>query len=454
MQVSAKKIDGANALIAAKFDKEAIAKAEDSIASKIAKETNIAGFRKGKVPAEVVKRRFKDRLETDVKSQLATRALEEGLKSLESPDLIGAPVVTKSAEKGGSLELELKLSLRPAIVLGDYDALTPSFDPIVVSAETLQETLLKAADSLVKPEAIKEKRGLKEGDYAQFDFNGFVDGKPLANATAKNYELKIGSNSFIPGFEGQMIGLKAGEERQITVTFPQDYHAKDIAGKEAKFDITLNAIKIKTGVELNDEVAKKLLPSVEGANLDKLKAAVEKTLYDEQKTKLYVEELRPKLLEALLGKYVFDLPEIILEQEIDHLATQKARTLNDEDLKKLQSDEKALKALREEFRAEASARVKTTLLIDAIAKAENINVTDRDVAQAIYYQAMQTGQDPKGTLDYYRKNNLTAVVRMSLAEDRALTALLDRKAASGEKKSGKSAKTDGAETKPKKSLKL
>ncbi|MDR1911741.1 MAG: trigger factor [Helicobacteraceae bacterium] len=435
MQISAKKIDGANAVIAASFDQNAIAEAEKEVAAKIAKETNIAGFRKGKVPVSEIKRRFKERLESDAKSALANRAFEDGLKALDKPEMIGMPVVTKSAQKEGVLELELKLSLRPAIELGDYDALVPSFDPIVVTQKSLDETLQKAADSTAKPEAIEQKRGLKEGDYAQFDFGGFIDGKPLEGAQAKDYELKIGSKSFIPGFEEKMIGLKAGETRQIVITFPSDYHVTGIAGKEAKFDVSLKAIKVKKSVELNDEVAKKLLQGVEGANLEKLKEAVEKTLFDEQKSKLYNEELRPKLLETLLKKYEFDLPEIILEQEIDHLATQKARSLDEEALKKLQSDEGALKALREEFRTEAKERVKTTLLIDAIAKAEKIAVSDREVAQAIYYQALQSGQNPQETIDYYRKNNLTAVVKMSLTEDRALTALLDRKALGGEKPS-------------------
>ncbi|MDR0664765.1 MAG: trigger factor [Helicobacteraceae bacterium] len=430
MQVFAKKIDGANALITVEFDKEAILKAENLVAAKIAKETKIAGFRQGKIPASIIKSRFKDQLNADVKSRLANQAFEEGLKRLDKPELIGMPIVTNSREKDGALELELKLSLRPVIELGDYNALTPSFKPIEISPDSLRETLEKAADAVVAPEAIQEKRGLKKGDYAQFDFDGFIDGKPIANASAKDYEIKIGSNGFIPGFEERMIGLKAGEERKITVTFPEDYHAKEIAGKEATFDITLKAIKVKKNVELNDEIAKKLLPGVDDANLEKLENAARKTLYDEQKSKLYNEELRPKLIEALLKKYDFDLPEIILEQEIDHLATQKARTLDEQELKRLQTDETALKNLREEFRDEAKERVKTTLLIDAIAKAENISISDREVTQAIYYQAMQSGQNPKETLDYYRKNNLTAVVRMSLTEDRALTTLLDRAAQS------------------------
>ncbi|MDR2639123.1 MAG: trigger factor, partial [Helicobacteraceae bacterium] len=276
------------------------------------------------------------------------------------------------------------------------------------------------------------------------------DGEPIPNASAKDYEIKIGSNGFIPGFEDQMIGLKAGETKQIAVTFPAEYRAKELAGKAATFAVALKAIKAKKPVAIDDDLAKKLLPNIEGANLEQLKAAVEKTLFDEQKNRLYNEELRPKLLETLLKKYDFDLPEIILEQEIDHLATQKARTLDEEALKKLQSDEGALKALREEFRAEAKERVKTTLLIDAIAKAENISVSDKEVAQAIYYQAMQSGQNPKEALEYYRKNNLTAVVRMSLTEDRAITALLDRKAAAGQ--TGKVDKTDKPD-KPKKAAK-
>ncbi|MDR2151349.1 MAG: trigger factor [Helicobacteraceae bacterium] len=462
MQISVKKIDGANAVITASFDKEAIAKAENIAAAKIAKETKIAGFRQGKVPASVIKSRFKDRLNADSKSQLANQAFEEGLKKLDKPDLIGMPIVSKSGENDGALELELKLALRPVIELGDYESLTPSFKPIEISPETLRETMEKAADASVAPEAIAEKRGLKKGDYAQFDFSGFIDGKPLANATAKDYELKIGSNGFVPGFEEQMIGLKAGEERKIAVTFPNEYHAKEIAGKEVTFDVALKAIKVKKNVELNDETAKKLLPGIEDANMEKLEAAVKKTLLDERKVKLYNEELRPKLIEALLKKYDFDLPEIILEQEIDHLATQKARTLGEEELRKLQTDEKALKNLREEFRAEAKERVKTTLLIDAIAKAEHIAVSDREVTQAIYYQALQSGQNPQEALEYYRKNNLTAVVRMSLTEDRALTTLLDRKAAAQEdapkpakpKKERQSESGDeGDETPAKKSVK-
>ncbi|MDR2638456.1 MAG: trigger factor, partial [Helicobacteraceae bacterium] len=401
MQISAKQIDGANAVIVAKFDKEAIVKAKNTVAAKIAKETKIAGFRRGKVPAAVIKSRFKDQLESEVKSRLATQAFEEGLAKLDKPELIGMPVVTKSADNEGVLEMELKLSLRPAIALGDYDALVPSFKPIEVSPESLRETLEKTADSTAPLEAIAEKRGLAKGDYAQFDFDGYIDGEPIPNASAKDYEIKIGSNGFIPGFEDQMIGLKAGETKQIAVTFPAEYRAKELAGKAATFDVALKAIKAKKPVAIDDDLAKKLLPNIEGANLEQLKAAVEKTLFDEQKSRLYNEELRPKLLDALLKKYDFDLPEIILEQEIDHLATQKARTLDEETLKKLQSDEGALKALREEFRAEAKERVKTTLLIDAIAKAENISVSDKEVAQAIYYQAMQSGQNPKEALEYY-----------------------------------------------------
>ncbi|MDR1452043.1 MAG: trigger factor [Helicobacteraceae bacterium] len=447
MQIFAKKIDGANAVITVKFDKKTVAEAETLAAAKIAKEANIAGFRRGKIPPAIIKLRFKDQLDADARSRLAARAFEDGFVKLEKPDLIGAPVVTKTS-CGDDLELELKLSLRPAIELGDYNALTPSFKPIKVSPESLRQTLERAADSAVAPETIDEKRGLQNGDYAQFDFDGYADGEPIANASAKDYEIKIGANSFIPGFEEQMLGLQVGEERKIAVTFPKEYHVSTIAGKEATFDVTLKAIKVKKPAVINDETAKKLLPNIEDANVEKLTAAVEKTLFDEQKSKLYNEELRPKLLEALLKTYDFDLPEIILEQEIDHLAAQKAGTLDDEGLQKLQNDESALKALREEFRSEAKERVKTTLLIDAIAKAEGIEISDREVAQAIYYQAMQTGQDPKKTLDYYRKNNLTAVVKMTLTEDRALTALLDRKSDNTAKteKPKKSAKEGGSET--------
>lgn len=442
MQVSAKRVDGANATISATIDSDLVAKTEEKIAKRYAQNVKIDGFRKGKVPVAVIKQRYADQLTNDVRTAIAEDALKVGLKELGEVELLGTPVVTKYEEK----LVELAIPLRPTIDLGDYMAVVPTHKEIKITKKSVEDTIKKAAASTMPTEEIKTKRALKEGDIAFFDFDGFMDGKPLANGSAKSQELEIGSNSFIPGFEDQMVGMKAGESKTLELKFPDEYHARDIAGKDVKFEVTLHSIKTRKAVELNDELAKSLLPNIEDATLEKLYEVVEESMVNEEKAKLFEEELKPKLLDTLADKYNFDLPKTILDQEIDHLTNQEANKLSKEELEKLAKDQKEIEKLREAQRAEATKRVKITLLVDAIAKKEGISVSDQEAAQVVYYEAMRTGNNPKEMLEYYRNNNLLPVVKMSITEDKTLTALLDKKNKKEDKKPA--AKAETAEKKP------
>ncbi|MDR3163069.1 MAG: trigger factor [Helicobacteraceae bacterium] len=427
MQASTNRINSANAAIHAVFDKASIARAEEAVARDIARDAKLDGFRKGKIPTALIKERFKEKMTSDVRSLLAREALDEAVSKLDNPQLIGMPVIAALNEKEGALEMDVKLSLRPAIELGDYMRFVPTHEPFSVSEQELNETLQRAADSTAAAEDITEDRPLAKEDIALFDFDGFLDGKPIEKASGRDYELKMGSNAFVPGFEDRMIGLKKGEKRAFDITFPENYPARELSGADVRFEVTLKGIKVKKPVEITDEIAKKLLPNIEGADVAKLRGAVERSLLNDQKRKLYDEKLRADLLGLLSKSYTFDLPEVIVEQEIDHLATSKARGMSEDELRTLSGDEKRLKEFRESVRKEAEERVKVTLIIDALAKAENISVSDQEVAQAVYYEALKTGQNPKETLEYYKKNSLIAVVRMSLTEDRVLTTLLEKK---------------------------
>jgi trigger factor len=427
MQVSTKRLDSANATITAQVEQPLITKTEDKIARSIAKEAKFDGFRKGKVPTALIKQRYGDKLNEEVRSDIAQQALTAGLKELGEPEMVGTPAVSRFEEKDGGFELEITIATRPDLELGDYLKVVPTFKAPTVTKKEVDETLKKAAESTVAPEEIKTKRALKDKDIALFDFEGFIDDQPLENGSANDQELEIGKGQFIPGFEEQMVGMKPGESRTLDVTFPEDYHAKEIAGKPVRFEVTLKGIKTRPAVVLDDEVAKKLLPGDEEASLEKLRTTIEESMQGEKRSEMMQGDLKPKLLEALVKNYQFDLPKNIVEQEIDHLASNKAREMNEEDLKKLSGDEKAIGDLRESVRSEAEQRVKTTLIIDALAKAESIVVNDQEVMQVVYYEAMRSGQDPKQMLDYYKENNLIPVIKMSLTEDRVLTTLLDKK---------------------------
>ncbi|MCF6201522.1 MAG: trigger factor, partial [Hydrogenimonas sp.] len=234
-------------------------------------------------------------------------------------------------------------------------------------------------------------------------------------------------NQFIPGFEEQMKGMKKGEQKRIKVTFPEDYGNKDLAGKEVEFDIKLHDIKAKQPVKIDDELAKKLLPGDEEATLEKLEKEVKEQIRSEKLSKIYNEELKPKLVEALVEKFTFDLPQSVVEQEIEMALRNKVQQMNEEELEELRNSEEKVKELRESLREDAQKSVKATFIIDALARKEGVDVSEQEMMQTIYYEALSMGQDPQQTFEYYQKQNLLPAIKMAMIEDRLLTKLLNDK---------------------------
>jgi len=221
--------------------------------------------------------------------------------------------------------------------------------------------------------------------------------------------------------------MKPGETRTIEVTFPEDYHNKDIAGKKAKFEVTLKEIQVKEEPKIDDELAKKMLPNEENPTVELLKEKIKEQIKSEKLSKLYNEELKPKLIENLVEKYDFDLPENIVEQEIDIKLNEKLRSMSEDELKELKDNPDKVKELRESLKDEAKKSVKATFIVDALAKKEGISVDDNEVIQTIYYEAMQMGQNPQEVLEAYKKQGLLPAIKMAMIEDKLLTHLLNKK---------------------------
>jgi len=272
-------------------------------------------------------------------------------------------------------------------------------------------------------ESIKTKRALKKKDTAVFDFEGFLDGEPFEGGKAENFELEVGSGQFIPGFEDEMVGMKIGEDKRIKITFPDDYQAENLKGKETEFAIKLHDIKVKSKPKIDDELAKKIT-SDDKATVNTLKERTSEQIKTEKISKIYNDELKPKLLEALVSGYKFDLPQNIVEQEIDNQVNGKASAMSEEEIKELQEDSAKLEKLREDTREEATDSVKATFIVDSLAKAEGITVDDQEASQAIYYEAIMSGQKPEELLEYYKKNNLLAAIKMGMIEDKLFGELL------------------------------
>ncbi len=425
MKVTVKKIDDANVLVSGTVENSVIEANIDKLAREAGKQMKVDGFRQGKVPPHIVKKLHGDKLRQDAESEALKALMDMGIAEakINAADIIGEPIFKKYDKKDDKIEVELELSLRPEVKAEGYEKVVPSFDKPEATEEEVEEKLKELASQNAPFEKIKRKRMVRDGDMTLIDFEGFVDGVAFDGGKAEKFNLKIGSGQFIPGFEEQIIGMKYEEEKDVVVTFPKEYQSADLAGKEATFKVKLHEIQEQVEAELNDELAQKLLGD-EKATLDTLKEKLKEQIVTEKTSKIYNEKLKPELIEALVKHFDFALPNNIVEQEIDAKINAKAREMKEEELKEYQENPEKVETLRDEVREEAENSVKATFIVDALAKKEGINVEDQEVSQAIYYEAMMSGQDPQAVIKYYEENNLLPAVKMGMIEDKLFGKLL------------------------------
>ncbi len=425
MILNVEKLDESNYKVSATIDNKDIDSKLDKLAKEASKSVKVDGFRKGKVPVAVVKKMYGEKLAQDAEGEAIREVLEAAYKEagIEMADVIGNPTFEKFEDKGDKKEMEIIISTKPKIDLGDYSDIAPEFEKPEATEDEINEEIDNIANNFAKAKSITDDRELKDGDIAVFDFKGILDGEAFQGGSAENFELKIGSGQFIPGFEEQMIGMKKGEEKTIKVTFPDDYQAENLKGKEVDFELKLHDIKENVKPEIDDDLAKKALGK-DDATVEELKKHAKEIIENNKVRKIYEDELKPKILENLVEKYNFDLPKNIVEQEIDNLTNQKAQTLSKEEIEEIKASEDKLKELRDSVREDAINAVKATFIVDEMAKAENIEVSDGEISQVLYYEALMNGQDPQKLMEYYQANNLIPVVKMGMIEDKLFAKLL------------------------------
>ncbi|MEA2017331.1 MAG: trigger factor [Campylobacterota bacterium] len=425
------KIDEANAVVTATLAADAIETNLNKLAKEAAKTMDVQGFRKGKVPVAVVKSRYAEKLSQDAEGEALRDVLTSALVELKiaNSDLIGEPAVTKFDKKDdGSIEVEINLSCKPQFDLGDYKALLPEIKTKKVTAKEIDEKLEGMASHSAPLAKLKRKRMAKDGDHAVIDFEGFKDGVAFDGGKAEGHTLEIGSGSFIPGFEEQIIGMKYEEEKEINVTFPKEYQSADLAGAEVVFKVKLHEIQERTPETIDDAFAQKVLPQEKDVTVDTLKAKLKEQIKAEKVNKYYNEELKPVFLEALVSKLDFAVPASVLEQEINQSLNAEVREMSEDEINKLKDDAKKIEKMKEKVTPDATKSVKATFIVDALAKAENVEVTDQEVTQTIYYEAMMQGQDGQAMIKQYEEAGYLPAIKMSMIEQKVVTKLLDEKA--------------------------
>jgi len=430
MEIKSTQIDSANAEITATILMDEVNANIEKIAKELSKTANVQGFRKGKVPVSIVKKQYGQKLVEDAEAEALRSVLSQGLDELKiaNESLIGEPNISKFDKSDDKIEVVVKVAMRPAIELGDTAAMVPDFKKPEISDEAVTARITELAQQQAPLVDIKRNRKMKEGDTAVIDFEGSIDGEVFDGGTAKNHALTLGSGQFIPGFEDQLIGVKRDEEVVIKVTFPDNYGG-DLAGKDAEFKVKVNQVQVKEDVEINDELAAKMMPGEENATLEELTKQVKTQLENEALAKLYNEDLKPKLLETLVNKLTFDLPEFVVEQEIDMAVNKKAGTMSEDEINELRENADKLTELRETFRDEAVKSVRATFIIDSLAQEKGVTIAEQEVMQTIYYEAMQMGQDPQKAYEQYKDAGYLPAIQMSMVEDRVLSGLLNEKIA-------------------------
>lgn len=357
---------------------------------------NVPGFRKGKVPRKLFNKMYgEEALYEDALNDLLPRAYQKALAELEDEDfeLVGEPSIDiKSMEKDADWEIIAEVPLKPEVTLGDYKNIEVTKQDRTVTDEDVADELESRRQRAVEL-ALKDDAA-EEGDTVVIDFEGYKDGEKFDGGSAENHSLELGSGQFIPGFEDQLIGAKSGDEKDVEVTFPEEYGAEELAGQDVVFKVVVHEVKEKRVPELDDEFAKDVDDEVE--TLDELKDKIRQQL-EKSKDRAATEATDDEAIQkAVENAEVPEIPEAMIDEEVDRQFNLFINNLQQQGISKDQYMSMigtSEQELRNQFRNEADFNVKTNLVLEAIAKAENIDVTTEDIDAEIKDLAEQYGME-------------------------------------------------------------
>ena len=370
-------------------------KAVDQACKRLANRVSIPGFRKGKAPRMIVERHVgKDAVLQEAFDIVAPKALSKAFDEQKIDPVTRPSVDIETLEEGKDLVFKATVTPRPEVKLGDYKGLNVPKNEVNIMDEDVEKQLKTFQDRQGKLVDAPEGAEVKDGDFTTLDFKGFVDGEAFDGGEGKDYPLQIGSNSFIPGFEDQLVGAKIGEERDVNVKFPEEYHAKELAGKDATFKCTIRSIKTKELPAIDDELAKKVSKF---ETLDELKADIRKNL-EENAERSAENDQKSAAIEMATNNITVDIPAVMIDNRVTAMIQEMAMRLEQQGMKLEQYLQYAgtdIAKLREQYRETAEKNVKTDLMLEEVAKAEDIKVEAKDLDEEVAAMAAAYGATPQ-----------------------------------------------------------
>ena len=414
MNVTTEKIENHKVVLTIEVPAEELDKGIKAACKSLANRVNIPGFRKGKAPRRILEMNIgKEAILDEAFDRVAQKAFDEALKQ-ENLDPVDRPQVDiVTLEEGKNVVFKATITPVPEVTLGEYKGLKVAKDAVEVKDEQVEEQVKNILNHHAKMVDAEEGATVANDDFITLDFKGEVDGVAFAGGEGKDYPLQIGSHSFIDTFEDQLVGLKVGEGKDVNVTFPEEYHAKDLAGKAAVFHCKINSIKHKEMPELTDEFVKASTSyeSIEDMKA-KLRENIEKNAQREADTKR-----RNEILKQATDNITVDIPEVMVENRVSNMIQELSVNLENQGMNLdayLKYANMDMAKLREQYKESAAIAVKTDLMLDAVAKAEDIKVENADINAEIALLAASYGTTPQEVSKIIIKNhsigNLVATV--------------------------------------------
>ncbi len=357
-------------------------KALQSAYNKQKKSISVPGFRKGKVPRQMVEKMYGPEIfYEDAANELIPTAYEEELKNCDL-EIVSRPTVDiVQIKKGENFIFTAEVAVKPEVTLGEYKGMEVDKTSTRVTQKEVEAKIKEEAEKNARTVTV-EGRPVQDGDEVILDFEGFVDGEAFEGGKGENYPLTIGSGSFIPGFEEQLVGAEAEKEVEVKVTFPEEYHAEELKGKEAVFKCTVHEIKEKQIPEIDDEFAAEVS---EFDTLDEYKADV-KAKIKEQKENEGKQKKEDQAVEKAVANATMEIPEAMIDEQVRQMVNEFAQNMQYQGIsfeQYCQITGMTLEKVQEETRPQAVKRIETRLVLEAIAKAENIEVTEERLDEEI-----------------------------------------------------------------------
>jgi len=409
MKVEVENIDKVRKKVAVTLTDEKVHELEEAIYNELKKEARVKGFRPGKVPRSVITHYYKEYIDDELKKRIVQTTMVDAL-SMAKVEPVTEPFVRFLEE--GRYGYTLECEVVPDIDLPEYKNIPVAIEPVTVSDEEVENRIegmrQMHAEIITKDGA----EGAAKGDLVVIKYQGYENGKPLKDVIAEAYPLELGTTTLMPEFENILYGMKLNEEREIEITFPEDYPDKDIAKKTILFKVLLKEIREKRLPELNDEFAK----DVGFENVEDLKNGVRKEL-EKEKEKAKNQMITEKIHQFLIHDREIPVPKRLLERRLEMIVDEaksrfKTDYLTPDEIKRLEEN------LRKEFEARAEQRIKVEILLSKIAEKEGIKAEDSDVLERIKKIAEETKRAYQDILDFYERNNLMEKLKDIIVEEK------------------------------------